>query len=706
MKVATGILGALLITIFSAAQAFNVFEENGKVGLKNSQGQVIIPAEYEALGWSQGNFSVEDQVIGYRLKQQWGLISLANKRITPAQFDGLYPGGSHLFVARKKSTLSLRYVEGCINASGKEVIPFQYDGLRLHGQQAVVFTRVGNQYRYGLIDLANHTLIPQQYQDVRPVGSRYLVRNFEGKLALFSGTGKAESTFLLDSISSFRHGYAIVYAGTTQGVLDEQGQLRVAPRYREIEIQDRHTVRAREASTWSVLEGQNKLRRQLQADDITLAGPNLMQVTTAGLVQLTDATFKPITEKQFSSVGAFHRGKAYYTQGRYKGIVCADGKVLVPAMYQDVVMDKNFILVSQRVGARSQWSLLDTLGQKRIQRTYEKIISFDGRLFAVKNRGYWGALNWLGQEVVACTYDSIVDQRDNLLVVKFHGQYGLINLKEEWLVAPQPNPLRLVGHDLFLETKPGTIALRAAQNGSVIYFTANTLEPYADYLLERHADGTVWKLNFQGVIIDRHALPVEPVEQVREEHEGYRAIRRDGRYGFIDSRGRLRIANRYEDVQYFSEGLAAAKLRGHWGFINLQDNIAIQPVYDEVTPFKNGFSHVKLKGLYGLIDKTGRQVLAPRYSAIQVLPSGYILINIDGLYGLTDLAGNLVLHPKYNRIEVPGIDYIIIERDGQCGVVTRQGVNTIPQMYDKLFFDPYQQLFIAGQRAPWTVLKL
>src|SRR5690606_13138636 len=99
--------------------------------------------------------------------------------------------------------------------------------------------------------------------------------------------------------------------------------------------------------------------------------------------------------------------------------------------------------------------------------------------------------------------------------------------------------------------------------------------------------GAYWLIDRSGVIAGRSEQP-EGTDEVLHESEGYRAIRKDGKYGFIDGEGRLRIANRYEGVRAFSEGMAAIRIQGKWGFIDRQDKIAVQPVYDQVEPFVNG----------------------------------------------------------------------------------------------------------------------
>src|SRR5690242_18547358 len=107
MKVVSCFLGFLLITFFSVANSFNVFEENGMVGLKDGQGHVLIPARYEALGWSYGEFSVIANVTGYKSQGRWGIINVNNHKITKTEFEELLPGEGTLIIARKKSSLSL-----------------------------------------------------------------------------------------------------------------------------------------------------------------------------------------------------------------------------------------------------------------------------------------------------------------------------------------------------------------------------------------------------------------------------------------------------------------------------------------------------------------------------------------------------------------------------------------------------------------------
>src|SRR6516162_7450044 len=86
----------------SFAKQYQTFEENGKVGMKDDDGHVVLPPSFEALGWSDGNFSVVGEVTGYRLQGLWGIVNLKKEFVTAAEFERLVHSGGESIIARKK----------------------------------------------------------------------------------------------------------------------------------------------------------------------------------------------------------------------------------------------------------------------------------------------------------------------------------------------------------------------------------------------------------------------------------------------------------------------------------------------------------------------------------------------------------------------------------------------------------------------------
>ena len=165
----------IFFCISSFALPYQMFEENGKVGIKDEVGNVLIPPSFEALGWSDGSFSVIGQVTGYRLHGKWGLINLKKELITQALYLSLVYSGGEYVVARKKLDAVLTKT-GCINLRGVIMVPFIYDGINIHGLRAIVFNIQMARYQYGLTDLQNHVLIPVEFKNIYPLGSlRYAI---------------------------------------------------------------------------------------------------------------------------------------------------------------------------------------------------------------------------------------------------------------------------------------------------------------------------------------------------------------------------------------------------------------------------------------------------------------------------------------------------------------------------------------------------
>lgn len=696
MRVLIILAVSIVCSISTFAEAYNVFEENGRVGLKDPQGQVIIPAEYDALGWSEGQFKVVNNVVGYRTNGQWGIVDVNNKIITKAEYASLIPADGNLIVAYRKS--NTRHVAGCIDTTGRTIIPFQYDGLIVNSMRAIAVVRNGNEYKYGLIDHENKVVIPIEHQKVQFLGSlRYGVQNRGGQYALFTENGKPLTDFLYEKISSFSNNLAVVTKHGKQGIIDREGLIKIQTSYQELAIADDGSVAGRRQNQWIILDGQNATLQKIEVDSIVPLNNNLFSIRKDGGYRLVNGQFNPVSSEHYATIENFENNKAIVRKDGKCGLISSNGQVLIPANYFSLKLDKHYVMAGVQP---NQWVLMDSLGNRKTSKTYHDIDRFNGIYFAVRNKNYYGAINAEGKETIACVYDSILQYMDGKLVVKFRGAYGVIDMKENWIVAPSSAPQQLISSDRYLQ-KQGTTTYLKSFDGNLIYFTENRIEVRDNILVEYVSTGGTWRIDLDGRIVSRLMPPVVPYEEVFEETEGLRGIKKEGRYGFVDDLGRLRIANRYEGVKPFQERMAAVKILGKWGFIDHDEKLVIQPVHEETSSFKNGIAIVMQKSLYGLIDKKGTVALPVRYQAISTLPTKRFIVESNGLKGLADYDGRLIVTPKYNSIVDLNNGYIIVERNGQHGLLTLQGLSTIPMMYDYILYDPFNARYMALKKAAW-----
>lgn len=687
----------------SKDSGFLLFEVDGKVGLKDSEGHVLIPAVYDAIGWSNGQLSIVDRVVGYQRNGLWGLITTSNKIVTEAEYLEIRPGEGSFILAQKRS-LSQRPSFGVINTSGKVVIPFIYDDLHISNMRAIVMSRIGTRFLFGMSDLSHKILIPVRYQRIYSLGSlRYAVENFEGKTAIFSDNGSQVTPFNIDSISNFRNDYAIIYKDRRQGLINRNGQLAVQPVYGEVQLDEAGNVLVRECHEWLFLRGDNTLINRFRADGLTPLSADRYAIRDGGKMQLAGNDLIPLHNDLFSFIGEFRNGMALCRKGTRAGVLSTAGQLIIPAEYTAVEMESNGFRAHLDAGEKKGWVLLDHVGNTLTEKAYEHIAPFNGKFYPAKRRGYWGALNAEGCEIVTCVHDSIVQELDNNIVVKFKGAYGVMNLHERWLVSPQENRLQLLNDSTYLEFGDKITFVKSV-SGELIYFSEYPLKLEGRYVREELPSGGHWLVNMNGIVIDRSNQPPD-ADIIFSESEGLRAIRKDGKFGFVDNEGQLRIANRYEAVQPFSEGLAAIRILGRWGFIDHQERLVIQPVYERVEDFDHGTAIVMQDGRWGLIDGDGKVILPLRYDEIKRNGFGRYILRAGGLYGMADSAGKVIIHPKYDAVEDTGTGYAIVQRDDKSGVLTLQGVSTIPMIYDGLSYDRDRDQFLALKKSEWQKLK-
>ncbi len=409
------LLMSTLQQVFS--DSYYTFTDNGKVGLKNQQGTILVPAHYEALGWSDGSFSVVEKVTGYKLNDQWGLISIANQQVTKPVYSSLTPAPPTLFIASKQSTLSLRISTGCINASGKIVIPFQYAGIRIHHSRAVVYTLYDGVLKYGLIDLEHKLLLPQVYQNIYPLGSlRFGVQNFQQKTALFSENGKQITGFDIDSISPIQNNLAIIYQHGKQGLMNREGVIVKEPAFREIKLES-GVPEARLSNEWHILTAGNSLVKKIEADSLLPVGNNRIKRVSATGTQVLDLDLNKITKEEVSRLQSFRNGLAVFTNKQYKGVMKEDGSALLPAAFKQVHIGSDYIITSTQSQGKEFSALYTLTGNRLTTKVYDRIEDFNGSFYPVQKNGFYGGIDKQGKEILACAYDSLVSVFEDLVAV-------------------------------------------------------------------------------------------------------------------------------------------------------------------------------------------------------------------------------------------------------------------------------------------------
>lgn len=170
----------------------------------------------------------------------------------------------------------------------------------------------------------------------------------------------------------------------------------------------------------------------------------------------------------------------------------------------------------------------------------------------------------------------------------------------------------------------GMVDAQGRQVGAVHDF----IEPFKDGLARVNSGGRRTNGTVRGgswALIDMSGTPrTDPIacDVMLHPSEDRASILVDGRWGFIDTHGRMIVSPSYAFITVHAEGLIVAATDAGDVYLDLEGNVVLQGPYQEATDFVGGLAKVKVGGLWGIIDRGGNFVHPPEYEKIGQIVDG------------------------------------------------------------------------------------
>ena len=92
-------------------------------------------------------------------------------------------------------------------------------------------------------------------------------------------------------------------------------------------------------------------------------------------------------------------------------------------------------------------------------------------------------------------------------------------------------------------------------------------------------------------------------------NQGLAKVKKEKKWGFIDTTGNVVVKSKYNEVENFSDGSARVRLGQKWGLVDTTGAEIIKPTFDWIYDYDaNGVAKVKLNGMEYYMDKRGQRV--------------------------------------------------------------------------------------------------
>lgn len=707
--------GLLFLLLFAhtiyAQQKPEVFKEDNLAGVKDANGDILVPAEHTNLGWSDSLNLFVDNVIGY-YDNNWGLISAKNKIITAPEYYELWPINKDLIVASKKSPTSNHLIYGAVNSKGNSVVDFKYSSINKLANLLIVTEQIEGLTKYGLLNDKKHFLLKPEYTKIEHFVDELYVFSEHNKSGIIKKSGETVIPISLDSIGYLQNGKAKIFDSGKTGLIDQSGNLLFEPKHKSVEING-NSAGIMEFNSYTIVDHLNKLNKKFNCDSVINISEYFYAVYFNHHLSITDRSFNELVSGSGIKVHKPNNDKLILTKAGKHGVINDKGNTLISMVYDLIEADENYFYAKKK----GKWYVFNKFGRKISDTSFDDLLPQSENLIATKRNGYWGFIDFQGDEAIPYKFDEVTSFNHLTSRVKFLNGLGTINQFGEWICQPIYDEIT-IHKDGITEAQLKSRIDLINHDGDVIFQTYNKLTPYDGGFIEETAEGKIGFIMRDGRIVkhpifdeisfaskdsiliaredkylslatksgDRFYSLSGRFEEVIGISENLVGIRLDDKYGFVDLEGRLRIANRYDSIRLFLNGMAAFFLRGGWGYIDKAEKLRVQPIYESSFDFINNTAIVIEKGKYGVIDKDGKYLLDSKYDKISRNQFGSFDVALDSKYGLYDSNVKKVASVEFSKANEVSKGQVIVKRRGLYGVLNSKGRFTIPLMYNNISY--------------------
>lgn len=276
-------------------------------------------------------------------------------------------------------------------------------------------------------------------------------------------------------------------------------------------------------------------------------------------------------------------------------------------------------------------------GYKLGRAVYEEVAEIYGGTVQVKRDGKWGLASGAGSLVIPCMYDKISTWSGGQAVVMLDGVISAVdsdNNRVALLHAENADFGNLATNRLGLKLSDGWhLATGSFAVANTVFEDMATMSNGAipvkkdgkwglldasgsEWIIPNEYDGIVTdslgRAYFQNAVFVRDGGSVkllvdgaqvgDTYEDARPFVDGFAAVKKNGKWGYIDVSGSVRIDFRFEDALSFGQHLAAVKVGEGWGYISRSGELVIEAVFAEAKSFFNGIAPVKTENGWQFIS--------------------------------------------------------------------------------------------------------
>ena len=433
------------------------------------------------------------------------------------------------------------------------------------------------------------------------------------KYGLISIEGEEITDAIYDEISSvnYKEGMLLVKQNGKYGIININGKVVIKPEYDNITVDNYYNVNTGYQKTGFIVC--NIKEEGYRYGYIDYRGKKILDTIYTEIERVTDIeddkdiyivaykdgqagllkNKKLILDYEYEDIIYYAYNDVFIVQRNGKqGITDRKGNIKIDTKYTNISFGGQYV---NAVDENNETKILDLNGNEVTDGYISKMPTEDGKHYIVYDEeGIYKIIDNNGNVVIDNKYTNIEEIGNNYYIVANNRNNGIIDLTGKSLVDLKYNSIVELNNTELLQANisaTSTVSL-INKNMQIVVTMDDANIDVEDGYIRLYSENENKYFDYAGNELS--AKDVFPNNTMYAEEQ-------DGKWGFIDKNGNVKVENEYDMVTEINEyGYAGIKKDGKWGVIDANGQVVQEPIYelDEISPSFIG-KYYKVDEWYG-----------------------------------------------------------------------------------------------------------
>lgn len=515
----------------------------------------------------------------------------------------------------KYFTLEQNQKYGVIDRNGNIVIEAEYGAVQIPNPSKAIFvcvkeynentkeyeTVVYNEKKEVLLSNYKNVQAISIYTNVNstPYEKSVLTYKENGKYGLINLEGKQITKPVYDEISSinYKEGTFLVKQNELEGIINMKGKVIIKCEYESVTSDNYYSENGNKKQAGFIVS--KKTEDGYRYGYANYRGTIILNPIYTQLERVTEIA----NEKGVYFI-AFKNGQA----GLLK-----NNKEILNYEYEDIQYNVlGSIFVTKRNG---KYGAVNQEGTTVLYPEYDNVYTGGMYLNALKDKDIF-IFDLNGNKIETNEVSKTKTENANYYItIDKNNKYKVVDSKDNIIIDKDYTYIEYLPGDYFIVERDSKSGIIDSNGKSVIelkYDSISRINETDILQMETNKNIALYNLNMKEIVSMDNAI----VKEVKDE-KAYILLYSDTDFKYLDKKGNILTSqNLFENNSLF-----AKNINGKWGFVDKDGNLKVQNDYELVTDFnKYGFAGIKKDDKWGSINQNGEVVQEPTYDLKRNIP--------------------------------------------------------------------------------------